>query len=175
MFDQDESPASRNVKEENQFKWALRSAKVQMKENGRCPQKDAKGYESISGHWVARQRDLLRTGQLRPDREAILDAELPGWRDMTSLEQFEVDLVQVILFRQSNGRLPDERSTVDDERLLAQWVSDQVNANRIGRLEQDRIQMLDEHLGGWDRGGVSADALQLLRSLRQAGTPVVAR
>lgn len=42
------------------------------------------GEERGLGAWLRYQRNNYRTGALRPDREARLDAALPGWRNTTT-------------------------------------------------------------------------------------------
>ncbi|WP_159599727.1 hypothetical protein [Agromyces humi] len=165
MFDENDA-ALNDIKAENQWKWSLRNAVNQVAEIGRLPQADDVGYERLAGRWLAKQRDALRVGDLRPDREVLLDQQIPEWRQMSAQEQFEVELVAVAMFKSQEHRMPNGDSPDEHERSLAMWVIEKVKANRDGRLPRAWVDLLDEYLSGWDRGGASSDAMEMFKAMR---------
>jgi superfamily II DNA or RNA helicase len=110
------------------------------------------------GNWTSRQRQNYKLGTLTKPQIANLES-LPGWIWNRSESAWMENLQILIDFSRIHGHtsLPEDFSV--DGRNIQSWVYNQKQRKRSGKLETDRIQMLealpewawDAHGSRWDK------------------------
>ena len=99
--------------------------------------------------WLCNQRAGLRRGAtwLTPARIALLDEILPGWRPLSAAERseqrFRARAAELGAFYREHGRTPRLHAEDPVERSLGVWFYEQRRAARRGKLDQERIRILD--------------------------------
>ena len=104
--------------------------------------------ERSHGRWVAQQR-LQLAGISDGWRVAELDENLPGWRFHLKDVAWLTHLTDCVAFREVHGRLPVEDTADRDEEALGRWLLKMTFFRKVGRLPDDRFQLLDDRLSGW--------------------------
>jgi predicted helicase len=101
------------------------------------------------GSWVARQRQLRRSGRLDREQEERL-AVLSDWTWDTSAAAWEEGFacLERFVVREGHARVPKRH--FEDGYPLGSWVARQRQAYRWGKLIQARVHRL-EHFPAWDR------------------------
>lgn len=118
-------------------------------ERGAAPSKHAADpVERRLGEWLAAQRRLEASGDLRTDRAAWLDRAAPAWRTRPDAA-WRARLDELAAFVEARGLPRRARAAADDERRLAAWLAGQRAAARAGRLEVERRRLLDATIIGW--------------------------
>jgi hypothetical protein len=138
--------------EERENLWQDRLAEVSdfYNKNGRNPSSTIP-EEATLASWFTMQRVRLRSGNMRDDRAALLDAKLPHWRETSSrTDRFGTNLAAYLEFVAKSDRTPVSSSDDDDERKLAIWMSNQKAQARRGEASLDSIAILDEKIPGWN-------------------------
>ncbi|MCI4659675.1 helicase associated domain-containing protein [Cryobacterium zhongshanensis] len=113
--------------------------------------------ESHPGGWVSAQRRAARTGTLwmTPQRQMLLDANLPGWRESPALPQrgrTEITAaLQDHLLR--TGRLPRQNGGTADEQRLGAWLTAKRLAHHSGELDAELTAWLNANIPGWEGAG----------------------
>ncbi|HEX9089777.1 MAG TPA: helicase associated domain-containing protein [Arthrobacter sp.] len=98
--------------------------------------------------WVNNTRTAAKEGALAPDRQALLDSQVPGWND-TVEQTWQRTAREIAEFTARNGRKPSSGSGEHSERRLARWTDDR----RRGRnMTPERDAFLDDVLPGWRIG-----------------------
>lgn len=106
--------------------------------------------EQQLGTWLINQRGFHRRGELNPDRERTLDAQLPGWRTTTHKDQWKTHLLELVAFTATHERMPVETSSAAEESRLARWVTRQrAQAHTDPEGFATRKAMLDNAIPGW--------------------------
>lgn len=107
--------------------------------------RDDDGYRL--GDWVAYQRQLGKTGKLRPDRQRLVE-NLPGWIWSTQDEDWENGYSRLLRYvqREGNARVP-RRYVTEDAYRLGQWVG--VRRLQRSELSPERVEAL-EAVAGWE-------------------------
>jgi superfamily II DNA or RNA helicase len=100
------------------------------------------------GQWAGDQRNWYRSGRLRPDRAAHLEA-LPGWEWNRYDAKWEKGFSLVERFAAAEGHTRIPRGCVVDGFRLGQWVSVQRTWHNAGRLTEERTARL-QALPGWE-------------------------
>jgi hypothetical protein len=109
------------------------------------------------GQWVNRQRTLRRRDGLTKSEVARLEA-VPGWTWNWSESSWEDGFAALRLFVAQEGHAAPRMAYVSDTGYpLGQWVINQRQQHRLGRLAQSRAQRL-EALAGWLWDADSDDA-----------------
>lgn len=123
--------------------------------------------ERSAYEWLRSQREEFAEGTLTPERENRLDEMSPRWRDPERKDSFtsrwlttnwgvlSERVAECVGFLEKNGRLPDKKSTDEDERRLGGWLSRKRYSEMSAGVGvpipvQD---YLDDHLPCW-RGDV---------------------
>jgi hypothetical protein len=111
---------------------------------GHCnvPKRDTENGINL-GTWVGKQRQLQKTGQLDPDRQARL--EETGFRWMVVLPTaWEEKYLLLKRFKAREGHCNVSHSHKEDRANLGVWVSHQRQLKTKERLDPDRQDMLEE-------------------------------
>jgi hypothetical protein len=113
--------------------------------------------ESHPGGWVLAQRRATRTGALwmTPQRQMLLDANLPGWRESPALPQRGRTEISSALQRhlQRTGRLPRQNGDTADEQRLGAWLTAKRLAHHRGELDAELTMWLNANIPGWEGSG----------------------
>lgn len=123
-----------------------------------------KGYGL--GDWLGAQRSAARLGLswLTPERTAVLDALLPGWRESANPAppSWEQSALAVLGFWQEHRRWPSQVGTSrPGEQSLGRWLSVQRVAANKNKLSRARRTWLDQNAPGWNPIGTRDDAWHL--------------
>lgn len=109
-------------------------------DNGRLPSpSNDDPDERTLGQWINTQRK-----KASPDREAVLDEQLPIWRAFANQRRWGESMDALVGFVQSSGDFPHQTSKDPETRRLAHWLKEQ-------RMEApgDKATALDERVPGW--------------------------
>lgn len=121
--------------------------------NGRLPKVEGDEDESSLARWVRRQRALHIRGEL-PDIQITLMDMLPDWthRDPSANRDhhWRERLTHLQAFVAETAAMPRyKRYDSENERVLGVWLHTQHQRRAEGRLNQWRLEALDEALPGW--------------------------
>ena len=114
------------------------------------------------GNWVFRQCQQYKAGKIEPERRALLES-LPGWTwtRMSSEWMITYQLVKTFALKHGHCSLPEDYSI--QGKNLQTWTHNQKQRRRTGRLEKERIQLLEElPKWTWDVNGERWDNSFLL-------------
>jgi len=113
--------------------------------------------ESHPGGWVAAQRRAARTGAvwMTPQRQMLLDANLPGWRESPALPQRGRTEITGALQEhvRTAGRLPRQNGDTADEQRLGAWLTSKRLAHHSGELDAELTAWLNANVPGWEGAG----------------------
>lgn len=101
------------------------------------------------GTWTAARRADARAGRLRPDRQALLDAEFPGWRDRARL-RFTDGMAATRRHRDLHGHSRADTDTVIDGFPLGRWQRGRRQEHRAGRLPRWQYTQITTEFPDWD-------------------------
>lgn len=122
------------------------------KENKKFPN----GYDRENGGaWLASQRYGYRYGLLSPSRKKKLDSLIPGW--FVNNNKFVKDSLNwekcfqlVKAYYEKEGYLP----MVQDIKNGGDWLSRQRSSYKLGNLSLEKIKILTDAFGNWERGKI---------------------
>jgi hypothetical protein len=106
---------------------------------------DAHGFRL--GDWVGTQRQFRRRGKLSEERAHRLEA-LSGWRWNLYDAAWEEGFARLWTFAEREGHARVPQSYRDDGYQLGNWVINQRQFRRRGKLSDERVRRL-EALPGW--------------------------
>lgn len=103
------------------------------------------------GMWLINQRQFLKRGKLREDRKEILDKLLPNWVEGSKHNSADnvgwmKNLLEVKEYYLAYGFYPKKA----DKEHGGNWLYRQHRYFVEGRLREDRKQLLDDNLPGWN-------------------------
>jgi hypothetical protein len=104
------------------------------------------------GHagWLTLQRRQLREGLLGDQRQAALDAAIPGWNVVQAKDAKWWPQASVALaFQATNGRSPHEDAADSEERTSGRWLAKQRKLAAAGTMPEDHRTHLDSTFSGW--------------------------
>jgi hypothetical protein len=139
---------------EDLWKHTLNQVADYVTANGSMPSGGRKDKaEAALAQWVTRQRTMLRTGELLPEKEKELDRVLDSWRT-SRLDNWPVILEDVHTFTLKHGVLPSASASASAsaspaEKKLNTWLSNQNSRMRRGMMPSDRIALMDSKAPGW--------------------------
>jgi hypothetical protein len=125
--------------------WLARAREVEqyVAERGRLPHPRSTNPRSRRlGGWLAAQHTAARAGRLKPNRTGWLDANLPGWAEVTARPAL---IAPAAVGTVAPSGPADDRAT----HLLREWT-ERLRA-RDGQLRADQRAFLDRRLPGWDQ------------------------
>lgn len=105
---------------------------------GRLPHQD-----EPEGHWLSAQRQALARGTLAPERQTLLDEQLPDWK-RAGQDTFEEHLKAAAASYRELGRRPKSSEPG------ARWLNTQRRLLATGRLTPERRALLDARIPGWN-------------------------
>lgn len=112
--------------------------------------------ESHPGGWLANQRRAAMSGKpwMTPERQALLDEHLPGWREAPAQPpNWSETAAAMQQHVRGAARLPRQNADTADERRLGIWLANQRVAHHSGELAAGRAALLNEHFPGWAGDG----------------------
>ncbi|AIX99750.1 hypothetical protein ART_0152 [Arthrobacter sp. PAMC 25486] len=135
--------------------WQHRYKELQdfTREHGRLPRRDGDLAERLLAGWLAEQRREHRRETLSDTKAALLGV-LPGWdippRQRAADKQWRKRLAQLVAYVAEHGHLPRyRRHTTEHERILGVWLHTQHQARAEERLQDWRVDTLDQALPRW--------------------------
>lgn len=114
----------------------------------KCNDKD----ERRLGIFLAEQRRNAaggRSSEWTEERQAYLDAQVPGWRAGRYGGDWERRVVELRSFVHTHEALPDRYSAAATERALAEWLRGRKSEALRNRLTAERRDVLDAIWPGW--------------------------
>lgn len=138
---------------------------------GRLPKLNR--HDRIEAHicqWLAAQN---RRGSLITASEiGILTRIFPEWRRVR-VDTFDIYLYETCVFIDTNGRLPDAKSTIASERRLGEWLARKASRGKDGTLLLSEARTLTEAIPQWR--GASPGAGRVVPMPKRSEKPVVQR
>jgi len=135
---------------EDLWKHTLNQVADHVRVHGTMPSGKGKNKaEAILGQWVTRQRRMLRSGELTPEREEELDQTLDTWRT-SRMDNWFIFIEECHAFALEHGTLPSPSASASPaEKKLNTWVANQYARMKKGTMPLDRIALMDSKVPGW--------------------------
>lgn len=116
-----------------------------VKKNGKNPSENDKNkVNCYMGKWIFTQRQKKKNGKLSEERKNLLEL-IPDW-----IWELDLDLLwlqrynELKEFIDDSGKMPVSTSEDPDECSLKSWVLRQIKLEKLGKLHQDRLKMMNE-------------------------------
>lgn len=119
--------------------------------NGTLPAQKGNSDTDQIGVWVSDQKHRFSKGLLNERRVALLDSEIPLWREKKE-DRWGKNLMEVSTFIEANGRFPTTVSDDNQERRYGVWLSVSRTSAAKGTLSAARTSALDAAIPLWNVG-----------------------